>query len=86
MSAGKQGGALTLREGGIYTLPNGKELVVSGQGNAPGVLFRLKGRDHFESAEYEVNDAGRLLAQGRLTAWDVRHLQDTGKTANNFLS
>lgn len=72
---------MTLREGGIYLLPNGKELVVAGQGRSPGVLFRLRGWEHFESTEYEVNDAGRLLAHGKLTAWDVQHLQDTGRTA-----
>ena len=71
---------MTLREGGIYVLPNGKELVVAGQSNKPGVLFRLKGWDRFESAEYEVNDTGRLLAHGKLTAWDVQQLQDTGRT------
>jgi hypothetical protein len=72
---------MTLREGGIYVLPNGKELVVSGQGDAPGILFRLRGRDQFETTEYEVNDSGRLMAQGRLTAWDMQHLEDTGRTA-----
>ena len=72
---------MTLREGGIYMLPNGKELVVSGQGQAPGVLFTLRGWDQFETTEYEVNDSGRLTAQGKLTAWDMHHLQDTGKTA-----
>jgi hypothetical protein len=71
---------MTLREGGIYVLPNGKELVVSGQCNAPGILFRLRGRDQFETTEYEVNDSGRLMAQGKLTAWDMEHLQDTGRT------
>lgn len=71
---------MTLREGGIYVLPNGKELVVSKQGNAPGILFRLRGLDQFETTEYEVNDAGRLMTQGKLTAWDLHHLQDTGKT------
>lgn len=71
---------MTLREGGIYTLPNGKELVVAGQGNSPGVLFRLRGWGHFELTEYEVNDAGRLMAQGKLTAWDIQQLKDTGKS------
>jgi hypothetical protein len=72
---------MTLRERGIYVLPNGKELVVSGPGNAPGIRFRLRGWEHYEAAEYEVNDAGRLIAQGKLTAWDIQHLRDTGKTA-----
>jgi hypothetical protein len=72
---------MTLREGGIYVLPNGRELVVSGQDNAPGILFRLRGWDQFETTEYEVNDSGRLMAHGKLTAWDMHHLQDTGKTA-----
>lgn len=70
-----------LRERGIYVLPNGKELVVSGEGRSPGILFILRGWDPFESAEYEVNEAGRLIAQGKLTAWDIQHLQDTGRTA-----
>lgn len=71
---------MTLREGGIYVLPNGRELVVAGESNCPGVVFELKVWGHFESTEYEVNDAGRLLAHGKLTAWDVQHLQDTGKS------
>lgn len=71
---------MTLREGGIYMLPNGKKLVVAGEGNSPGVLFRLRGWYHFESTEFEINEAGRLLAQGKLTAWDIQQLQDTGET------
>ena len=71
---------MTLREGGIYVLPNGKELVVSGPGNAPGILFRLRELDQFGTTEYEVNDSGRLMTEGKLTAWDLHQLQDTGKT------
>ena len=32
---------MALREGGIYVLPNGRELVVAGQSNCPGVVFEL---------------------------------------------
>ncbi|HKO62407.1 MAG TPA: hypothetical protein VJV03_14685 [Pyrinomonadaceae bacterium] len=71
---------MTLREGGIYILPNGKKLVVAEAGKSPGVLFRLRGWYHFESTEFEINETGRLLAQGKLTAWDIQHLQDTGET------
>lgn len=71
---------MTLREGGIYMLPNGQKLVVAAEGDRPGVLFRLRGWYHFESTEFEINEAGRLLAQGKLTAWDIQQLQDTGET------
>ena len=70
---------MTLREGGIYMLPNGTRLLVS-TCDTPGILFRLRSWYHSELTEFEINEAGRLLAHGRLTAWDIQHLQDTGET------
>lgn len=70
---------MTLRERGIYCLPNGRELVVvAQQGNG---WFKLRGFERFEHSEYEVDSAGRLLTQGKLTAWDIENLTDTGRTA-----
>ena len=72
---------MSLREQGIYCLPNGRELVVR---ETTGNEFRLCGWGHFEASEYVVNDAGRILAQGKLTAWDINDLTDTGRTARDF--
>lgn len=72
---------MNLRERGIYCLPNGRELVVVDV-SANGSSFRLAGWGQFELTEYVVNEAGRLLAHGNLTAWDINDLIDTGQTAN----
>lgn len=70
---------MKLRERGIYCLPNGRELVVVAQhGNG---WFKLRGFERFDQSEYEVDSAGRLVTQGKLTAWDIENLTDTGRTA-----
>ena len=70
---------MKLKERGIYCLPNGRELVViTKDGNGP---IQLRGAESFEMTEYEVDAAGRLLTEGKLTAWDLQHLRDTGRTA-----
>jgi hypothetical protein len=70
---------MKLRQRGIYCLPNGRELVViTGEKNG---RFQLRGCERFEINEYEVDGAGRLLIEGKLTAWDLEHLKDTGRTA-----
>lgn len=71
---------MSLRERGIYCLPNGRELVVL---EKTGEGLRLGGQGHFELTEYVVNEFGRLLAQGKLTAWGVNALTDTGRTARD---
>ena len=72
---------MTLREQGIYALPNGNELVVDRKHEHGPVLYRLRSWDRFETSEFEINEAGRLLSQGRLTAWDITNLKDTGRNA-----
>jgi hypothetical protein len=37
----------------------------------------------FDQIHYELNDAGRLLFQGQLSAWSMEDLSDTGRTASN---
>lgn len=74
---------MDLREDGIYSLPNGRELVVLEKGTDENTVFILGGSEQVESSQYEVNHEGRILAHGRLTAWDVTDLLDTGRTANN---
>ncbi len=73
---------MNLREQGIYCLPNGRELVVVGKIVGRDEI-RLSGWGQFAASEYLVNDAGRILAQGKLTAWDVKDLTDTGRTARD---
>ncbi len=73
---------MNLRDRGIYCLPNGRELVVLGGSPNRSGQFRLAGWGQFEMTEYVVNEAGRLLADGNLTAWDINDLIDTGQTAH----
>ena len=67
---------MELRIGGIYVLPNGRELIVLGRRDNGRVSYRLSGR----TAQYEVNDDGRLICDGKLTAWDVSNLTDTRRS------
>lgn len=72
---------MKLRERGIYCLPNGRELVViTAQGNG---RIQLRGWECSEKSDYDVDGAGRLLNEGKLTAWDTEHLRDTGRTAEH---
>ena len=75
---------MNLRERGIYRLPNGRELVVLHKHENGKRTYTLGGWERFELSEYEVNEDGRLICQGRLTAWDVTSLSDTGQTAREF--
>ena len=72
----EQGGIMDLRVGGIYCLPNGRELIVLCKRQNGKVSYRLSCR----SGQYEINDEGRLVCDGKLTAWDVSNLTDTGRS------
>ena len=67
---------MDLRMGGIYCLPNGRELIVLGRRENGRVLYRLSCR----TGNYEITDEGRLICDGNLTAWDVSNLSDTGRS------
>ncbi len=67
---------MDLRVGGIYYLPNGRELIVLCKRQNGRVSYRLSCR----SGQYEINDEGRLVSDGKLTAWDVSNLTDTGRS------
>jgi hypothetical protein len=75
---------MTLRERGIYRLPNGRELIVLRKHENGARTYTLGGWERFELTEYEVNETGRLVCQGKLTAWDIDNLSDTGRTATEF--
>ena len=65
---------MALRVGGIYSLPNGRELIVLSKRENGKVSYRLS----CGTGEYEVSDEGRLICDGKLTAWDISDLIDTG--------
>ncbi len=65
---------MVFRERGIYCLPNGRELILIRHDQEGSVLFSLVG-------EFVVNEAGRLVYEGKLTAWDISNLIDTGRTS-----
>ena len=67
---------MNLRVGGIYCLPNGRELIVLSRHENGRVSYRLSCR----SSHYEVSDDGRLVSEGKLTAWDLSNLSDTGRS------
>lgn len=67
---------MDLRVGGVYCLPNGRELIVLGKRENGHVSYRLSSR----SGQYEISDDGRLIWNGKLTAWDVSNLSDTGRS------
>ena len=77
-----------LRERGIYCLPNGRELIVLRYDEGVivlygPVLYRPVSGEPVEKCEFVVNEAGRLVCQGKLTAWDVSNLSDTGRSSVN---
>lgn len=62
---------MELKVGGIYCLPNGRELIVLC--NQDGQVSLCGG------CQYEINADGRLICNGKLTAWDSSNLIDTGR-------
>jgi hypothetical protein len=72
---------MRLRERGIYRLPNGRELIVIGIDDE---RIRMQGWQGSELTEYELDPDGRLLTHGKLTAWDINHLTDTGRMASEL--
>jgi hypothetical protein len=64
------------RAGGIYILPNGRELMAAGD-----ETNFYAASDNGDLLRYELNENGRLLYQGRLTAWSAEDLRDSTQTA-----
>ncbi len=70
---------MDLRVGGVYCLPNGRELIVLGRHENGWTSYKLASRTN----RYEISDEGRLICDGKLTAWDVSNLKDTGRSVGN---
>lgn len=68
------------REGGVYSLPDGRELIAS----ESGLRFKLYDPLAWKyqgPALYETDGLGLLTSVGRPTPWRVDDLQDKGRTA-----
>ena len=61
------------RQGGVYVLPNGRQLMASGDGQT----FYAVAEDGKNAVRYEVNESGRLVVNGRVTAWGQEDLRDS---------
>jgi hypothetical protein len=75
---------MVFRERGIYSLPNGRELVVLRNDEEGSVLFDPVSSERIEMGEVLINKAGRLVYHGKLTAWDITNLTDTGRTSRDI--
>ena len=75
---------MKLMDRAIYLLPNGRELVACMTCDGGTVLFSASASEHGlydEHNLYELNSEGRLLVDGRLTAWQIDDLIETGRVA-----
>lgn len=71
----------SLRELGVYELPDRREFVVSTLYADGCCLYSLGAWNTFGVAEYWLGVGGRLIRHGRLTQWRIGDLHDTGRTA-----
>ena len=72
---------MSLRNLGIYVLPDGKEYVADVVNAGGYALFSVNIWNYIPVAVYRVNADGRLLREGTPTRWYVKHLRDTGRNA-----
>jgi hypothetical protein len=69
-----------IREGGVYMLPDGREVVASESGGFFKLYDPLAWK-YLGPPLYEVRDETQLTCFGRPTPWRVRDLVDKGQTA-----
>jgi hypothetical protein len=70
-----------LRELGVYSLPDGREYVVSTLYSDGCSIYPVHAWGSYGSAEYWADKEGRLLRRGVPSRWSVNDLEDTGKTS-----
>ena len=68
---------MQLKENGIYTLPDGRELIA--RTGTSGYLLHDPKRGVAAAPLYAVDHDGHLLSWGRITRWTLDDLQDTGR-------
>jgi len=69
---------MEFKDRAIYQLPNGRELFALLSVKNKPILYALSASHH---GQYELNKEGRFLINGKLTAWSLEDLVDTGRTA-----
>jgi hypothetical protein len=74
---------MNLKDGAIYRLPYGRELVSCLTCDTE-TLLSVSVSEHGlydDHSLYELNSEGRLLVDDRLTAWQIDDLLETGRVA-----
>ncbi|HEY5885923.1 MAG TPA: hypothetical protein VIT88_14635 [Pyrinomonadaceae bacterium] len=77
--ANKGKAKVDIKERGIYQLPNGRELFARVTREEECVLYNLSAS---ESGVYAFDSEGRILFNGKRTAWEIDDLVDTGRVAS----
>ena len=70
-----------LKNLGVYTLPDGKELIAEVEPGAGYRLYPTQLWNQFRSSEYLVTREGLLLIKGKPSNLSVDQLIDTGRRA-----
>ena len=70
-----------LRNLGVYTLPDGRELIAEVEPGSSYRLYPTQLWNQFRSTEYSVTREGRLLIKGKPSSLSVEQLVDTGRHA-----
>ena len=72
---------LGIREGGLYSLPDGRRFVAVPNGTHGYSLYRLRASSRIIRADYVVSEEGRLLSKGVPTRWSVNDLAESRQPA-----
>lgn len=70
-----------LREGGLYSLPDGRRFVAMPNGTQGYSLYPLRASSRVIRAEYLVGEHGQLLSRGVPTRWRVDDLTESLQSA-----
>lgn len=76
---------VTLREGGLYLLPNGQEFVLFAGSDETYLLYSPEDQGKDGLAHYWLSEEGRLYYREGRTNWGIRDLTDTGKTVQSLM-
>ena len=71
-----------MRERGIYSLPDGRQVVSSKGADDMWFLFTLNHWQLYGAVDLRVNPDGTISEKGVDTHWTLASLTDTGRTAS----
>ncbi len=72
-----------LREGGIYTIPEGGEFVAHQAFSGIYLLYTPEAWEFFGQHSYESDNRGTMHLHGRSTRLQIKDLSDTRRTARS---